>query len=279
MTTPDGSVTIPGYNAASLLDRIEVRLHGASDATAFVTRLDYNARNQCILIRYGNGTHSDYDYDPLTFRLARLRTARDSGHLQDLRYTYDPAGNPTQVRDDAQQRVFFRNHVVEASAHYRYDAIYQLIEASGREHLGQSAEGALRPVPPGAADARQAGLPQPGDGAAMARYAERYVYNPVGNLLRVSHRTADPAAGRLDPRLPLPRAEPAPAGPASNRLTGFGPARSARTPPRFGYDEQGNIKAMPQIPVMRWDPQDRLHMTARQAPARRPDTGADLLHL
>ncbi len=267
VTTPDGSVTIPGYNATSLLDRIEIRLRGASDATAFVTHLDYNARNQRILIRYGNGTHSDYDYDPLTFRLARLTTVRESGHLQDLRYTYDPAGNPTQVRDDAQQRVFFRNRVVEPSAHYRYDAIYQLIEASGREHLGQSAERALHPVPPGAALALQTGLPQPGDGAAMARYTERYSYDPVGNLLRVSHRTADPAqAGWTrdyryrEPSLLQP-------GRPSNRLTGFGPARSAGTPPRFGYDEQGNITAMPEIQVLRWDPQDRLHMTARQASA------------
>jgi hypothetical protein len=35
------------------------------------------------------------------------------------------------------------------------------------------------------------GLLQPGDSAAMARYVERYVYDEVGNLLRMAHRSAD----------------------------------------------------------------------------------------
>lgn len=267
MTAPDGSVTVPAYDEASLLDRIEVRLRGAAEATVFVAHLDYNARGQRILIRYGNGTHSAYNYDPLTFRLDRLVTVRGRRRLQDLRYTYDPVGNPTQVSDRAQQRVFFRNRVVEASARYRYDAIYRLNEASGREHLGQTADGALRAVSPSATDATQVGLPQPGDGTAMARYTERYGYDPVGNLLRVAHRTADPAQvgwtreyHYREPSLLQPERY-------GNRLTGTSPAGSVWTPQRFGYDEQGNTTAMPEIPVLRWDPQDQLHMTARHAPA------------
>ena len=56
--------------------------------------------------------------------------------LQDLSYTYDPAGNITHVGDDAQQTIFFRNRRVEPSNDYLYDATYRLIEATGREHLG-----------------------------------------------------------------------------------------------------------------------------------------------
>ena len=267
MTTPDGSVTVPAYNAASLLDRIEVRLRGAAQAAVFVAHLDYNARGQRTLIRYGNGTHSAYGYDSLTFRLDRLRTMRGRRHLQDLRYTYDPVGNPTQVSDDAQQRAFFRNRVVEPSARYRYDAIYRLTDASGREHLGQTAEGAPRPVPASATDAPRVGLPQPGDGTAMARYTERYGYDPVGNLLRVAHRTADPQQAGWTREYSYREPSLLQPGRHGNRLTGSGPPRSARSPQRFGYDEQGNTIAMPEIPVLRWDPQDRLHMTARQAPA------------
>jgi hypothetical protein len=29
--------------------------------------------------------------------------------LQNLHYTYDPAGNITHIRDDAQQTIYFRN--------------------------------------------------------------------------------------------------------------------------------------------------------------------------
>jgi RHS repeat-associated protein len=267
MTTPDGSLVLPKYNAASLLDRLDARLRGAGAVTTFVDRLDYNARGQRTLVGYGNGTQSRYAYDPLTFRLVHLTTLRGSRRLQDLRYAYDPIGNPTSVDDHAQQRVFFRNRVAEPSSRYGYDALYRLIEADGREHLGQDAGQARRAAPPTAADTLRTALPQPGDGAAMARYTERYRYDQVGNLLRVTHRPADPAAGGWtrdyryqEPSLLEPELH-------SNRLSGTGPARDPRERYRFRYDEQGNTTSMPDIPALRWNPEDRLQATSRRAPS------------
>ena len=82
-----------------------MNLRGAAVATPFVTNIDYNAKGQRELIAYGNGVRTTYDYDPLTFRLIHLHTrpAWLSGRsqlctdrrVQDLRYTYDPAGNIT----------------------------------------------------------------------------------------------------------------------------------------------------------------------------------------
>jgi len=263
MTTPDRSVLSPSYNQASQLDRIDGQLRGADQTTTFVANIDYNARGQRTLISYGNGGVREYSYDPLTFRLVSLTTRRGAQRLQDLRYTYDPVGNPTLIRDHAQQRIFFRNHVVDASASYTYDALYRLIKATGREHLGQAADGTPRPVPPSATDAPRVGLPQPGDGAAMARYVERYVYDEVGNLLRMAHGCADPARGGWtrdylyrEPSLLEP-------GRYSNRLTATAPAPAVTSPERFSYDEQGNTTAMPEIPVLRWDQNDRLHASAR----------------
>ena len=69
--------------------------------------------------------------------------------MQNLRYTYDPAGNLMHNRDDAQQTVYFRNRRVEPSAEYTYDALYRLIEATGREHLGQANGATVPPMPPG----------------------------------------------------------------------------------------------------------------------------------
>ena len=71
---------------------------------------------------------------------------------------------------------------VEPSADYTYDAIYRLIEATGREHLGQ-AGGA--PDPPFLQ--RQAArriLFSASDGNAMGAYLQRYVYDAVGNFRR-----------------------------------------------------------------------------------------------
>src|SRR5207249_7829998 len=102
--------------------------------------------------------------------------------VQDLHYTYDPVGNIVRIRDDAQQAIYFRNQRVEASNDYIYDAIYRLIEATGREHLGQN-----RSVPVPDAFDFATRLPHPGDGTAMGRYVERYIYDRAGNLLSVQH--------------------------------------------------------------------------------------------
>ena len=58
--------------------------------------------------------------------MIRLQTLKRCRHrLQDLFHTYDPAGNITAIRDDAQQTIYFRNARVEPSADYTYDAMYQ----------------------------------------------------------------------------------------------------------------------------------------------------------
>lgn len=254
VTTPDGSVVRPSYNEASLLERLDAELRDSGEVTTFVTNLDYNARGQRLAVELGNGAKTGYEYDPLTFRMTRLRTRRGAERLQDLTYTFDPVGNVTGLRDDAQQAVFFRNRVVDPSASYTYDAVYRLVSATGREHLGQTV--------PDATDAPRAGLSHPGDGAAMARYVQRYVYDAVGNILRMAHRAGDAGWTRdytyVEPSLLEPEL-------VSNRLSHTTSDGEVTTPQAFGYDEQGNITTMPELSSMRWDPQDRLQATSRQA--------------
>ena len=111
-----------------------------------MTGIGYNARGQRVSIGYGNGTTTAYGYDPQTFRLTSLTTTRPGSFtaaqqtVQALSYFYDPVGNVTGIRDDAdtQNVIFFRNQRVEPSACYTYDAVYRLIAATGREHLGQT---------------------------------------------------------------------------------------------------------------------------------------------
>ena len=67
-----------------------------------------------------------------------------------------------------------------------YDALYRLIEATGREHFGQighhssgrpKAATATRSIAMGASH-------HPGNGDAMGNYGERYDYDAVGNFDR-----------------------------------------------------------------------------------------------
>ena len=124
---------LPWTDFAGLLERVEARIRGAVAWTTFVDDIDYDAKGQRERIEYGNGTFTEYTYDPLTYRLTRLKTTRssDSTVLQNLRYVHDPVGNIVEIGDSAQQTVFFNNDVVSPSAQYVYDAVYRLIEATG----------------------------------------------------------------------------------------------------------------------------------------------------
>src|SRR5207237_5974899 len=98
-TAPDKSIYRPTFNEANLLDKVEVNLRGVATATPFVSNIDNNAKGQRTRIDYGNGASTIYEYDPDTFRLIHLNTQRGGTLLQDLSYTYDPAGSIPQIQD------------------------------------------------------------------------------------------------------------------------------------------------------------------------------------
>jgi len=298
LTTPhtpamQPSVICPSYNEANFLERVEANLRGATANgqplwTPFVNNIDYDAKGQRRRIDYGNGASTFYDYDPLTFRLVHLLTRRNAVvfpddcpqpqsadwpgcQVQNLHYTYDPVGNITHIRDDAQQIVYFRNQRVEPSAEYTYDAIYRLIEATGREHLGQAGT----PIPHSHDDVRRVGLLHPRDGNAMSTYIERYVYDAVGNFMKMQHRGSDLAHPGWTRSYEY--SEPSLIEPAkmSNRLTSttMGATQETYSVNGDGYDPHGNMLKMPQLQVMEWDYKDQLFMSQRQAVNAQDDEG------
>jgi RHS repeat-associated protein len=284
------NVIQPSYNEANLLARIDSWpkrntepadvLDPVTATLHAVTDIRYDANGRRTLVDYGNGVRTTYDYDPLTFRLTHLLTRRGAGfaddcpqpppvgwpgcQLQNLHYTYDPSGNLTHIRDEAQQAIFFRNIRVEPSAEYTYDAVYRVIEAAGREHLGQVGG---TPLPHSYNDGPRVGVLHPADGNAMGRYVERYAYDTVGNLLELRHRGTDPANPGWSRTYTYE--EPSQLEPAkhSNRLgsTTVAGATELYSSAGDGYDAHGSMLRMPHLHVMQWDFKDRLQMTQHQS--------------
>ncbi|HEY1527904.1 MAG TPA: SpvB/TcaC N-terminal domain-containing protein [Candidatus Angelobacter sp.] len=272
-TTPDGSIVRPTYNEANLLETVNVNLRGAANATPFITNIDYDAKGQRVLIAYGNSTQTNYSYDPETFRLVRLTTTRlafpaNQQIVQDLTYSYDPAGNITHIQDDAdiQNAVFFRNQRVEPSADYTYDAIYRLIQASGREQLGL---GGNVPLPPTAGSYNDVPrillTPAQGDGNAVGTYTEQYQYDVVGNFLQFIHRGASPSNPGWTRSYTYSETSLVEPGKMSNRLSSTAVSGSQSLNEPYFYDLHGNMTSMPQLQAMQWDFKDELLVTQRQA--------------
>jgi RHS repeat-associated protein len=188
ITTPDDSLLEPLYNEASLLEALSVYLRGATTATPIIKDLDYNAKGQRTRIEYSDdeGTApfaTEYHYDELTFRLKRLITTRvsPSNTLQDLRYEFDPVGNIIRIQDDAQQSLFYDDAFVAPENLYTYDAVYRLIEATGREHAS------IGTTQLDHNDQPIRNLPLPTDPSAVRSYLETYTYDHIGNLLELFH--------------------------------------------------------------------------------------------
>jgi RHS repeat-associated protein len=256
LTSPDASITLPGYNEAGLLERMVVRLQGTETPTEFVENIDYNAKGQRESIVYatadGHSLTTTYDYDPETFRLTNLRTQRhrDGRVLQDLHYAYDPAGNITSILDNAQQTVFFNNSPVEPHSEYTYDALYRLIRAEGREHAAQHNH---------QRDATDTdwliGIPFPNSPQALQRYVQQYAYDQVGNILSMQHSGGEVL--RWNRRYQYAE--------DTNRLLATsrpGDEDNVFSDP-YEYDSHGNMTRMPHLPLMQFDFLDQLRATSR----------------
>jgi RHS repeat-associated protein len=179
-TAPDGSVITPFYNEAGLLGKEKVKHIGAAK-TFYIEEINYNEKGQRNFIKYGNDVKTNYEYDEKTFRLKHLKSNRNTDVLQDLYYTYDPVGNITFIKDDAQDIQFFANTVVEPHNSYTYDALYRLIEATGKENEAALTNNAKDNW--NDADFMQASP------IGIKYYNQKYTYDAVGNILQMKHRS------------------------------------------------------------------------------------------
>ncbi|KPI41931.1 Mono(ADP-ribosyl)transferase SpvB [Cyphellophora attinorum] len=271
--TSDGTITSRVYDQSTQLSTMYVNVDGqhAIDAdptswTLVLNNVQYNARGQVTSIMYGNGTTTTCTYDRLRSRLRQLQTTGpgNGNILQDLSYTYDAVGNITNIQDAAQQTAFFRNTVVDASSSFEYDALYRLISATGREHLGQTNGRPQSPTAPDWSDSTHSGSDV--GGTAMGRYTEKYRYDLCGNLLSLQHLGSTPQAPGWTRDYAYNEPGLVERGPRSNRLSST--TVSGRTESYRYHDNAGltgNMTSMPHLRVMRWDFADRLQATSKQS--------------
>ncbi|MBX8522665.1 toxin [Pseudomonas cichorii] len=158
---------------AGQLKAVDLKLSNATQT--LVSDIHYNAFNQVEQETAGNGVIRHSIYDPKDGRLMEIRAG--SPALQHLIYVYDPAGNILQIEDTAQPVRFFANQRVEPISNYRYDTLYQLIEATGREVNTGASNG---PALPGL-------QPLPPDPNQISNYTQNYDYDSAGNLLQMRH--------------------------------------------------------------------------------------------
>jgi RHS repeat-associated protein len=254
-TTADGSVYLPEYNDANLLERVRVTKGAVTNL--LIAGTDHDEHGQLRRIAFGNGVTTSRDYDAETFRLLRLHSESAAGIiLQDLHYTYDPVGNVTHLEDRAVPAVWFDNSHTTGLNRYSYDALYQLVAATGREHVGQADTGPTD-------DWRDAGFRTthaPTDPLAWRTYTEEFAYDATHNLTEVRHVAA---GGNWTRGYQY--------APDSNRLHSSQVGASVYA---YGHHAaHGIITSMPHLTVMRWNFRDELQATSTQSVgAGQPET-------
>ncbi|HEY7768029.1 toxin TcdB middle/N-terminal domain-containing protein, partial [Longimicrobium sp.] len=265
------AVCEPRYNTRGLLAAEILVLRATRTAAGFtagtgaqrtlaVRAIRYNAKGQRERVEHGNRTVTRYQYDPETFRLLQLRTTRpgsdpdfpsyhaalrDEAVLQQMHYTYDPAGNITEIYDEAYEPVFFRNQRVESRSRYVYDSLYRLVEATGRESA--SGTDATMPIEHGTA----ASFPVT-DHGALRNYTQRYRYDAVGNITEMRHIAG--SAGSWTRHYAYAA--------DGNRLLRTWTGSSDADAVLYRYDGHGSMLNLANAPVefhARWDYRDMIH--------------------
>ena len=198
-----------------------------------VNDIQYNAEGQVTHETAGNGVQTTLLYRAEDGLLSE-RGAQDASArwLQHLIYDYDRMGNVLSIEDKALPVRYFANQRIEPISRFRYDSLYQLIEAVGWEAGGPN----QGPESLGRADP-----------AAVSNYHQTYSYDEGGNLLKLTH------VGAQSPGRELKAAR------YSNRCL---PWRDGVPPTEeeiaLAFDKRGNCLELNQGRFLTWDLRNQL---------------------
>ena len=140
--------------------------------------MTWSAAGQVLTESAGNGVNTEYSYDPQNQWLATITAQRaDNTTLQALSYGYDNTGNVTSINDGSVAAGYWRNQATNGSRLFTYDALYQLLSATGRENANNTGM-------------QYSALPVLSDGNQYVNYTRSYHYDDSGNLATMTHAGA-----------------------------------------------------------------------------------------
>lgn len=197
------NTTVNTYNLEGLL--ISISLTTGSNTIAIIENISYDANRQRIQVVYGNGVTTGYNYEASTQRLIRLLSQSGTQQalkvVQDINYTYDPVGNISCTRDASIATVFNNNQKVDPALICQYDSLYRLSRATGRQHMGISANTYKNNSTDGSFMQSVFSQSPLSDGQAIENYTENYTYDDSGNLVKKQHTAISSSWGTETPVL------------------------------------------------------------------------------
>lgn len=242
---------IPKYNRAGALEKVTFNNED------YVNHIAYNAKGQRLLIAFGNDIMTRYTYDEHTFLLKRVRTesylqidlefSSDGSLKEDKAYTYDFAGNIVAINEIGTD-VGLPADPDELFRTFSYDALYRLIEATGREH-NTSTNAPWEDI---AAD------PSPNINNVTG-YTRKFHYDRMGNMLKMEH-IGDSSFTRIFN--PDSEGDPPTEFGSDNLLTTFNVGTNTYD---YQYDANGNMIKENSNRFFEWDHADRLRVFYNQA--------------
>ncbi|WP_028621038.1 RHS repeat domain-containing protein [Pseudomonas sp. Ant30-3] len=249
LTDAMGNERTFGYDVAGKLREAGLLLDGPGNPQRLISDIHYNAHDQIESETAGNGVVTRADYSADNGRLIRLISQfGDQKPQQDLHYRYDPVGNIVELEDQSQPVSHFNNQRIDPINRYRYDSLYQLIEASGWE-VSQPSHGPALPDL----------LPIPLDPTQRRNYTQRFEYDPAGNLITRHHSGAPGFSMFTSARSNRSLAQ---------REDGSLPGEAQID---SGFDACGNQRELQRGQTMIWDGRNQLSRVTLVKRANEPD--------
>ncbi|VVM79029.1 RHS repeat domain-containing protein [Pseudomonas fluorescens] len=245
-----GNVRTFGYDVAGKLSVVWLQMADPEKPSQRpVSDIRYNAQDQVERETAGNGVVTRAEYAADDGRLIRLVAALGNQKpLQDLNYVFDAMGNIVELHDRSQTVSHFNNQRIDPINRYRYDSLYQLVEAHGWE-VSQPSHGPALPTL----------LPTPLDPNQRRNYTQRFEYDRGGNLITRQHSGAPGFSMYTSAR--------------SNRSLGQRDDGSLPGEPDIssGFDAGGNQKELQRGQSMLWDSRNQLHQVTLVKRETEPD--------